>query len=245
MDSAARPSHRHPDLLTGAGEDERRQEAALTAGRPSISLVIVDDMVMVAESFARILTDETDLNAVAVASSAASGLAAVKRLQPDVLLLGQLLPDGLGTDHLAAMLGVCPQLKVLMLTADHSDDLVTRAIGAGAVGVVRKTGRLSSLIDAVRAVARGESVLSSDDLRQLIPRSRSYSTKLGDDLTTREREVLSLLAAGRSTSNVADTLCVVQATARNHIQSIMTKLGAHSRLEAVSIALRENIIEAA
>ncbi len=200
---------------------------------------------MVAESFARTLSAEVDLTVVAVAASAADGLAAVERLQPDVLLLEQRLPDGLGTDHLAAMVAGCPQLKVLMVTADRGEELVAWAVRAGAVGVIRKTGRVSTLVDAVRAAARGESVLSRDDLRNLVPRQGSNWTKLGHDLTAREREVLSLLAAGRSTSKVAAALCVAPATARNHIQAIMTKLGAHSRLEAVSIALRENILEAA
>ncbi len=245
MDSVPPPSHPHPDQFPLVGGEPGRPEGERTVDQAPTTVVIVDDQVMVAESFAQTLTAEGDLNVVAVAASAASGLVAVERLQPDVLLLEQSLPDGSGTDHLAAMVALCPQLKVLMVTVDHGDELVAKAIRAGAVGVLRKTEGLSSLIDAVRAAARGESVLSPDDLRHLVPRGGSNWTKLGDDLTPREREVLALLAAGRSTSIVSAGLCVAPATARNHIQSIMTKLGAHSRLEAVSIALRENILEAA
>jgi DNA-binding NarL/FixJ family response regulator len=169
----------------------------------------------------------------------------VTRHRPDVLLLEQYLPDGLGTNSVAAIVELCPRVKVLMVTADDGDDLLLRAISAGAAGVVLKTNGMETLVKTIRAAARGEAVVSAGDLRRVLPGSAQARAGLGHDLTAREREVLSLLAAGRSTSAMAGTLFVAPATARNHVQSIMTKLGAHSRLEAVAIALRENIIRAA
>ena len=114
--------------------------------------------------------------------------------------------------------------------------MLTKAIEAGASGVITKGKRAASLVKAVRAAANDEPVITPDALRRLMPHLGRRSHKIGDDLTSREREVLGLLVAGKSTAALAGELFVAQATARNHVQSIMNKLGAHSRLEAVAIA---------
>ncbi len=207
-----------------------------------ITVVIVDDHLMVADSLATILSANEDMTVLAIAATCASGLEAVARYRPDVLLLDQRLPDGLGTDSLAAMLAECPGMKVLMVTAGDTDDLLARAIMAGAAGVIPKGKRAITLINAVRAVANNEPVITPDALRRLMPHLAQTGNGIGAGLTAREREVLRLLVEGKSTSTLAAELFVAPATARNHIQSIMNKLGAHSRLEAVAIALREHIL---
>lgn len=208
-------------------------------------MVIVDHHLMVAEGIAATLSRTQDMTVLAIAGTCAGGFEAVARHRPDVLLLAQRLPDGLGTDSLAALLSVCPRMKVLMVTVDDSDDLLVLAITRGAVGVVHKTERVVALVNAVRAAAHDEPVVTPDDLRRLLARTGRNRTRPGDDLTAREREVLTLLAAGMSTCAVAGVLVIAPATARNHIQSLMGKLGAHSRLEAVAIAVRENVLSAA
>jgi DNA-binding NarL/FixJ family response regulator len=210
-----------------------------------ITVVIADPLLLVAEGLGGTLGCHEDMEVAAVAGSCAEALSAVGRHRPDVVLLEQYLPDGLGTDCVPAMVEACPQVNVLMVTADDGDDLLIRAITGGAAGVVLKTNGMETLVKTIRAAARGEAVVSAGDLRRVLPRAAQASLGLGHDLTTREREVLKLLSEGRSTSAMAGTLFVAAATARNHVQSIMTKLGAHSRLEAVAIALRENIIRAA
>jgi two-component system response regulator DevR len=207
-----------------------------------ITVVIVDDHLMVADSLATILSANEDMTVLAIAGTCASGLEAVARYQPDVLLLDQRLPDGLGTDSLGAMLTACPRMKVLLVTAGVSDDVLARAVLAGASGVIPKGKRATALINAVRAVAHNEAVITPDALRRLMPRLAQAGNGIGTDLTAREREVLRLLVAGKSTSGLAAELFVAPATARNHIQSVMNKLGAHSRLEAVAIAMRENVL---
>jgi DNA-binding NarL/FixJ family response regulator len=218
-----------------SGPSEQPQRAAIT-------LVIVDDHVMVADSLAAVLGAVHDMAVLATASSCASGLAAVERYRPDVLLLDQRLPDGLGTDSVAAMLAVCPPMKVLLVTAGDTDDVLTSAVMAGAAGVIPKGKSAATLVKAIRAVANNEAVITPDALRRLMPRLAQAGNRIGADLTAREREVLRLLIAGKSTSALAAELFVAPATARNHIQSIMNKLGAHSRLEAVAVALRENLV---
>ena len=146
---------------------------------------------------------------------------------------------------LASFVAERPSVKVLMVTIDDSDAVLAQAVRAGAAGVISKTNRVAVLVAAIRAAARNEPVITPEALRRLLPLLTGASWRLGADLTEREREVLRMLVSGRSTSALAAGLFVAPATARNHIQSIMTKLGAHSRLEAVSIALRERILSPA
>jgi DNA-binding NarL/FixJ family response regulator len=198
--------------------------AAEGAAEPTITVVIVDDHLLVADSIAAALGATDDIVVLDIANSCESGLAAVARHRPDVLLLDQRLPDGLGTSILPAMLAVSAHTKALLVTAAESDEVLTKAIEAGASGVITKGKRASSLVKAVRAAANDEPVITPEALRRLMPHLGRRSHKIGDDLTSRE-------------------LFVAQATARNHVQSIMNKLGAHSRLEAVAIAARESILE--
>lgn len=204
--------------------------------RATITVVIVDDHLLVADSMAAALGASGDITVVDIAGNCAAGIAAVARHQPVVLLLDQRLPDGLGTSVLPQMLSVSPRTKVLLVTAIDSDEVLTNAIEGGAVGVITKGKRAANLVTAVRAAANDEPVITPDVLRRLMPRVGQRGRRPDDGLTGREREVLRLLIAGKSTAELAGTLFVAPATARNHIQSIMNKLGAHSRLEAVAIA---------
>lgn len=210
---------------------------------PRITVVIVDDHLLVADSVAAALNATDDIAVLDIAGTCASGLALVARHRPDILLLDQRLPDGLGTNVLPEMLARSPLTKVLLVTASDSDDVLTRAIEAGAASVITKGKRAAYLIQAVRAAAHGEAVITPDDLRRLLPHLGRHGHRAGDDLTVREREVLGMLIDGKSTAALAGELVVAPATARNHVQSIMKKLGAHSRLEAVVIASRERILE--
>ncbi len=218
-----------------AGPDADQPEGA--GPRPGvITVVIVDDHLLVAESIEAALGAAADIKVLEIAGTCAAGVAAVARHQPAVLLLDQRLPDGLGTSVLPKMLTVSPHTKVLMLTAVDSDEVLTNAFEAGAVGVITKAKRAAALVNAVKAAANDEPVVTPDVLRRLMPRSGQRPRRVGDGLTSREREVLRLLGAGKSTEEMARALFVAPATVRNHIQSIMNKLGAHSRLEAVAIA---------
>jgi DNA-binding NarL/FixJ family response regulator len=217
--------------------------AAEATPRPLITVVIVDDHALVADSIAAALRATTDIVVVDIAGSCRSGLASVARHRPHVLLLDQMLPDGTGTSIMPAMHEASSQTRVLLVTAVDSDDVLTRAIEAGACGVISKGEHASRLVKAVRAAANDEPVITPEALHRLMPHFGRHSFKIGDDLTSREREVLTMLATGKSTAALARELFVAEATARNHVQSVMTKLGAHSRLEAVAIATRESILE--
>jgi DNA-binding NarL/FixJ family response regulator len=131
-----------------------------------------------------------------------------------------------------------------MLTgATLGTQLVTAAIRAGCVGLLTKDKAVHQLVKAVRAVHVGNAYLSSQAVARMVTRVRLERRGLGEGLTGREREVLQLMAAGRSNQLIAEQLFVSVNTVRNHSQKILLKLDAHSKLEAVAIAYREGLIE--
>lgn len=182
------------------------------------------------------------MTVLSIAGTCRAAIDAVSAQHPDVLLLDQNLPDGLGVDLVAEILNLSPATKVVLVTGDDSDDVLIRAVIRGAAGVIPKGNSAAALVTAVRAVAHDEAIITPDALRRMMPQIGRTRRKLGDDLTPRELEVLRLLATGASTASITADLVVSPATTRNHIQSIMNKLGAHSRLEAVAIAVREDIL---
>lgn len=210
-------------------------------GKGSVTVVIVDDHLMVADAVAAALRAGDDISVVGVAATGAEGLEVVRRERPSVCLLDQRLPDGLGTDLVADLVAASPRTKVLLMTGDDSVDVLQQAVRVGTAGVVSKADRATSLRDAVIRAAEGITVLSAQDLRRLLS-DVDGGSRVGFGLTPRELDVLRLLARGAPTRDIAADLSISYATARNHIQAVITKLGAHTKLEAVAIAHRENII---
>lgn len=208
-----------------------------------ITLLVADPQEMVAESLRLALDGAPDLavNGIATSLEALERLATTR--SADVLLLDQRLCDGGVTACVRRVRSFCPESRVLMLTAGPNEAAAVDAFEAGCAGVVPKTLSLDDLVEAVRGAAAGELRLDSDMLARLVPRlSRSYREP-GANLTLREREVLKLVAEGLSTTDMATRLVVTTNTVRNHVQSVLNKLGAHSKLEAVVIATRGRLLE--
>ncbi|MGN6599429.1 MAG: response regulator [Actinomycetes bacterium] len=216
-------------------------EEQLPNGR--IRVVVVDDHRLVAEGLTATLEAAGDMEVVGISGTAAQGVDMVRAYRPDVVLLDQRLPDNDGTTVIGPMLNVSPTSKVVMLTATDDDSVLLRAIEAGCAGFVTKGRTSATLVEAVRAAASGEAVIAPDALARLLPRLSDRRARLGSDLSPREREVLALLVAGLPNADIAKNLSISYATARNHVQAIISKLGAHSKLEAVAIALREGVVE--
>lgn len=229
-------------MIDDGEQDMPPTAPAARPGTGTVTVVIVDDHLLVADAVSSGLRAHDRVSVLAVAATCADGLTEVGRHRPDVCLLDQRLPDGLGTDLVPHLLAASPGTKVLLVTGDDSIDLLHQALAAGAVGIVSKSQRSGVLHDAVLRAAEGHPVLSDRDLRRLLPSAGRDARHLGDDLTPRERDVLRLLAQGMSTRDISGRLSISYATVRNHIQSLMAKLGAHTKLEAVTIALREKIV---
>jgi DNA-binding NarL/FixJ family response regulator len=208
-----------------------------------IRVLIVDDHAMFAESLARLLGDEEGIEVVGVASDSAHGLELVDRLSPKVVLLDYRMPDRDGVETAAAIKAMDPSSMVVMLTGAEDDRVLLGAIDAGCSGFLTKDRAASEVARAVRAAASGEALISPAQLARLLPRLSSKRTEVGTDLTRRELELLTHLARGSSNKTIASELHLSLNTVRNYVQSVLTKLGAHSKLEAVSTAVREGIID--
>ena len=228
------------DDTAGVGKPAGHPPRDRTTDAP-VTVVVVDDHLMLADAVAGALRTHERISVVGVAGTRTEGLRLVARLRPDVCLLDQRLPDGLGTELVPALREASPRTAVLLMTGDDSVDVLHQALRAGTAGLVSKTERAASLHESVLRAADGITVLSARDVRRLLT-TDDDTPAVGEDLTPRERDVLRLLARAVPTPEIASTLSISHATARNHIQSVISKLGAHTKLEAVTIALRENIV---
>ncbi|HEV7148958.1 MAG TPA: response regulator transcription factor [Pedococcus sp.] len=206
-----------------------------------IRVLIVDDHEVLAASLAHVLDDEADIVAVGLAATLSQARARIVSASPDVLILDRRLPDGDGVEALAELKSLRPHMNVLVLTATSSDDVLVRALEAGAAGFLSKTRSLAEVTTAVRAAAQGEASISPEMLARLLPKLTRVP---GPDpaLTRREQEVLGMLAHGLSNAAIAAELSVSVNTVRNHVANLSAKLGAHSKLEAMSIAIQRGLL---
>ncbi len=206
--------------------------------------MLVDDHQMFVESLASLLLRVPGIEVVAATTTGAEAMAAVRSKLPDVVLMDYELPDRRGTDLAADILAEHPTTRVVMLTATTDGSVVAAAIAAGCSGYVTKDRAAEEVVAAVRQAHAGELVIpSSSALSPVRPRV-SPDQPVGEEppISKRELEVLQLMAEGLSTTAMAGRLFVSSHTVRNHVQHILAKLGAHSKLEAVSIAVRSGVL---
>ena len=214
------------------------------AERRPIRVLVVDDHEVLAASLAQVLDLEPDMISVGVANSLEQARAMMRSAAPDVVLLDHRLPDGDGVQALPSLLALRPEARVVVLTASAADQVLVSAMEGGAAGFLSKTRGLGEVTQAVRVAAAGEAVISPELLVRLLPRLQRKAGHAGraQELTEREREVLDLLAQGLTNAAIAERLVVSVHTVRNHVANLSAKLGAHSKLEALSIAVREGIL---
>ncbi len=216
-------------------------DATGSDGSP-VRVLIVDDHEVLAASLSLVLDDQPGLTTVGVAGTLGRARLMMATTEPDVVLLDHRLPDGDGVAAIEELRALHPDAGFVVLTASTADHVLVAAIEAGAAGFVSKTRSLEEVTAAVRAAAAGESVISPELLARLLPRLHRGSPSARSDLTEREREVLALLADGLPNAVIAQRLTVSVHTVRNHIANLSAKLGAHSKLEALSIAVRDGLL---
>jgi DNA-binding NarL/FixJ family response regulator len=212
-------------------------------GAPRVGVLIVDDHRMFAESLARLLSDEAEIEVLGVAGSGADALDMAARLRPRVVLIDYQMPERDGVQIAAEIKQHDPEVMVVMLTASTDDRVLLAAIDAGCSGFLTKDRAAAEVADAVRAAALGEALITPAQLVRLLPKLSRTQRAIGADLTDRELDLLSHLARGGTNKAIAAELHLSVNTVRNYVQSVLTKLGAHSKLEAVSTAVREGIID--
>jgi DNA-binding NarL/FixJ family response regulator len=204
---------------------------------------IIDDHRMFTQAVAAALTEEPDMEVVGTVDNLADARREVQKVEVDVILLDQRLPDGQGTHAAAELRALRPGAKVVLVTAAMDPSVLNEALAAGCAGFVTKGDSIDALSAAVRAAAEGATPVSPAMLNRLMSGDPN-SSSLTEPLTPRETAVLLFLADGMSNEEISKRLFISIHTLRNHIQSIISKLGAHSKLEAVSIAIREGLITA-
>jgi DNA-binding NarL/FixJ family response regulator len=205
-----------------------------------IRVLVVDDHEMVAESFRRVLEREDDIEVVAMAVTAAEAFEQAVAHRPDVILMDYLLPDGDGAATTVRIREDLPDVKVVLLTGSDIEAALPMALRAGCVGYLEKTSALEALAPAVRSAAEGEIVISPPDLTRLV--SEPPAEGAVDALTAREHDILTLMAEGLPNQAIADRLTLSVHTVRTHVQTVLAKLGAHSKLEAVAVARRRGLL---
>jgi len=208
----------------------------------SVRVLIVDDHEVLASALAQALDAEPDIVTVGVAGSLERAAALIPTTTPDVLLLDHRLPDGDGAAAVGRLRALRPSMAVIILTASAAEHVMVAAIEAGACGFLSKTRSLAEVTSAVRAAAAGEAVISPEMLARLLPRLNRSGRAGHETLTEREREVLGLVSEGLTNAAIAERLVVSVHTVRNHVANLSAKLGARSKLEALSIAVREGLL---
>ena len=210
-------------------------------------ILLVDDHAIVRLGLTTLLNDQPDMEVVGEASTAGEAVKAVEKLQPNVVLMDIRLPGEGGIEAARQIAERFPQSKVVMLTSFADDELVVRAIRAGAVGYVLKQVGNEELIRAIQAAARGEALLDPSTTARLLSRVREAERKADEDafrdLSNREMDVLVHLARGKTNAEIGKTLNLSDKTVENYVGNMFEKLGLKNRIELAAYAYEHNLFE--
>ena len=205
-------------------------------------VLIVEDHQVVAEGLSALINDQADMKVVGHTGSVAESIARVAELKPDLVLMDFRLTDGTGADAASAIRQMRPETKLIFLTREDSDAARFAALEAGASAFIHKSRAAQEVVDAIRTVAGGGSLFTPRSIAQLLNSRREVEAQL-ERLTPREKEVLRLMAEGTSSREIASQLGISYTTVRTHIRSLGSKLGVHSKLEAIVKARELALVE--
>jgi DNA-binding NarL/FixJ family response regulator len=214
-----------------------------TEAKP-ITVLIVDDQRTFGEALELALAKEKDLRVVDVVTDGPTAVESATEHHPDVVLMDAAMPGMNGIEATRRIKESDPEAQVLILSGYEDEMLLARAVQAGAVGLVRKTEAVTNVADSVRLAHRGEPLHDDTEIQGALRRLRHRRERDANverrlaRLTPREVQILELMAAGHPADEIADILGMSVYTLRTHTQNILTKLGVHSKLEALVLAIR-------
>ncbi|GBC87445.1 Transcriptional regulatory protein DegU [bacterium HR12] len=217
-------------------------------GTRTIGVLIVDDERTFGEALQLALRHERDLLVLDVATGGEDALRAAREHRPDVVLMDVAMPGMSGIEATRRIKELDPDARVLILSGHDDPLLLARAVQAGAVGLLRKTEAVAAVAEAVRRAYRGEPIHDEDEVETALRRLRHRRSADADAaarlqrLTPRERQVLERMATGASSEEIARALGMSPHTLRTHIQNILLKLGVHSKMEALVLAIRHGLV---
>ncbi len=213
-----------------------------------IRVLVVDDHTILRDGIRVLLQLYDDIEVVGEAGDGREGIDRARQLRPDVVLMDLAMPGLGGLEATMEIRKESPESRVLILTQHGNKEYVLPVLKAGASGYVLKKAAGTDLVTAIRAVSRGESFLDPSVAKMVLDGYVSKELEQGeaagfDLLSDREKEVLKLVAEGRSNKEIADLLCLSVKTVMGHRANLMEKLGIHNRTELVKFAIREGLIE--
>lgn len=206
----------------------------------SVNVFVVDDHELVRRGLIDLISTEEDLDVIGQAGSVSEALERIAKVTPDVAILDVRLPDGNGIELCREIRSLYPGTHVLMLTSFSDDEALLGALLGGASGFVIKDIKNLDLLDAIRRVARGESLLDSAIAAKVRNRLRDASKPAGglDDLTDQERKVLEHIGQGLTNRQIANSMFLAEKTVKNYVSSLLAKLGLERRTQAAALAVR-------
>jgi NarL family two-component system response regulator LiaR len=208
-----------------------------------IRVLIIDDHDIVRQGLIVLLENFDEFEIVGDVSDARRGLELCGEQCPDVVLMDMVMPvmDGITATKLVRE--KCPTTQVIALTSFNDEENIQKALKAGAISYLMKNVSVDELANAVRKASRGQATLAPEAAQVLIA-AATRPPSVGHDLTDREREVLSLMIEGLNNREIAERLVISSSTVKNHVSSILDKLGTTSRTQAVALAVENKIVEA-
>jgi two-component system, NarL family, response regulator LiaR len=207
-----------------------------------IRVMIVDDHTVVRSGLSTFLMSCDDMELVGEAANGEQALKLCSQAKPNVVLMDLVLPGMDGATCTRLIREQCPDIQILALTSFKEQELVQGVLQAGAIGYLLKDVSADELANAIRAAYAGKPTLAPEAAQVLIQAARQPTDKIGFNLTEREREVLALMVQGLNNNDIANRLVVSTSTAKFHVSSILSKLRASSRTEAVAIALQNDLV---
>ena len=205
-----------------------------------IRVFLLDDHEVVRRGVADLLSSESDIEIIGEAGTASEAIARIPALSPDVAVLDVRLPDGNGVEVCRDMRSVLPDLKCLMLTSFADDEALFDAIIAGAAGYVLKQIKGNDLIDAVRRVAAGESLLDPTATARVLDRLRrgeAHDPRF-ESLTEQERRILELIGEGLTNREIGERMFLAEKTVKNYVSNLLAKMGMERRTQVAVYAAK-------
>lgn len=206
-----------------------------------IRVIVVDDHAVVRSGIEYSLMAIDDIELIGSADKGADAVRLCEELQPDVILMDMMMPEMDGVSATRAVLKRCPGVRVIALTSFQEGSLVQKALQAGAMSYLLKDVGMEQLAAAIRSAASGQGTLAPEAAKALAE-AASKPASLGVDLTDREREVLALIVDGKSNAAISEMLSISLSTARFHVSTILSKLGATNRAEAAALAVKHGLV---
>jgi DNA-binding NarL/FixJ family response regulator len=217
----------------------------VTQSAPKVRVLVADDQTLFRAGLVRLLEEDPRVEVVGQAGDGAEAVDLAGRLRPDVVLMDLRMPNVDGIEATRRIAAEYPEVRVLLLTVLDADNNVIQALKAGASGYILKDSRPDSIVSSLLAVMAGERVMASAVANRVLEMLTGTTTpkEFYDGLTSREIEILKLLAGGMANKQIAYRLKISEKTVRNHVSNMYEKLGIYDRSQAVLYAVRKGLVE--